>query len=399
MRVLLIDDDEWQLKSLENMLEGIEIQCVSYSSVTDEVLNRINSVDAILLDILMPGIDGIEVLKRISEKQSRVPVYLVSGLAPNVLESLKETGCKFGLNIRMIIHKPVTIEALKALKQDLVDVNDRIVNARLTESERLNSIVSLDLEVAMEQWWFLPYFQLQYDAPNNAFTGVECLARLNHPVIGLVSPAVFIEKLEEKDLIDEFTLKFAEQTCITLTQNSLWQSIRHMSLNVSAKNLTISFANALHKIISRYIKPEECVLEITETVRLADKFEARLAINKLAMYGYGLSLDDFGTGQSTISQLNELPFSELKVDRQFVSDIGQKKTAEAIITATVEIAKELDYRLLAEGVENGAHFAYLQNSGCRYFQGYYFSRPVPAEELEKQQQAFFSRAVADQKGN
>lgn len=382
MRVLVVDDDEWQLRLLSSQLESIGIRCFLHQSITEHTVKQLQAVDAVFLDLIMPEIDGIDMLKFLADKKVTTPVYFISSAPVLVLESLRDTACKFGLNVRRAIQKPVDLETLKEVKQDIARVMQQTQNSQPTEEQRLKNIISLDMTQALDEWWFSPHYQLQYDVEKGTFCGVECLARMSHPVLGNVSPASFIPELEKAKKINQFTLTFVKDICNNLLHHKTWQKLDYFAINISAMSLTVAFVNRLHNLIRVHISPERCVLEITESVRLTDKFEARLAINKLSLLGYTLSLDDFGTGQSTISQLNELPFNELKIDRQFVHDLGKKKTAEAIVTATIDIAKELDYTVLAEGVETEEQFEILKRYHCNLCQGFYFAKPVPIDELE-----------------
>lgn len=383
MRVLVVDDNKWQLKLLSRQLESIAIAHFLHASITEHTVEQLNNVDAIFLDLVMPDIDGIDLLSFIADKEVTTPVYLFSSAPSLVLESLRDTARKFGLNVRQVLQKPVSLERLKEIKKDINLVMELANSLPQTEKRHLNNAASLDMDLALEEWWFTPHYQLQYDLSCKSYRGVECLARMTHPELGNVSPVSFIPELEKSENIDKFTLRLVQDICSSLLHHKIWEKLDYFALNISAKSLTVAFVNQLHKLISHHVDPHRCVIEITESVRLSDKLEARLAINKLSLLGYTLSLDDFGTGQSTITQLNELPFNELKIDRQFVRGLGKKKTAEAIVTATIDIARELNYKVLAEGIENKEQFEILKSYNCNLYQGFYFAKPVPLNALEK----------------
>ena len=213
--------------------------------------------------------------------------------------------------------------------------------------------------------------------------GVECLARWSHPQRGILPPAAFISLIEQHHLIDEFTLvvlrKGAEQLGKWLKQGHNFK----ISVNVSMDNLNRLDLPEVFSDIAQVcaVKTEYIVLEMTET-RLMDNLKVSLeTLTRLRLKGFGLSIDDFGTGFSTMENLKQLPFNELKIDRVFVDGVSHDLAARTMLESSVRLGKIFHLNLVAEGVETAQDWDVIAASGCDEVQGYFVAKPMPAAEL------------------
>ncbi len=380
--MLVIDDDSEQLKLMSKMLVELGCDCVTLSSFDLSVDPLLRGADLLLLDMLMPTKDGIDLLEYMTSKKIYTTTYLCSGLDLEILESTARSSRAFGLNVNGIIQKPVRLEVLQKTISALQQTSNEENSVKNEVSVRSSSIVSLDAQEAIKKWWFSPVFQPQFNCRTLRVDGMECLGTMIHPVLGQVSPVIFIPVLEKQDLISEYTLMFCEQVCREIVKSCLLEHVPKFSINLSAISLNLSYCEQLISVFeSNQLAVDRITFEITGSSVISDSFEATMALSKLRMYGFNLCIDDFGTGFSTILQLNEQPFNVLKIDQEFIKDIGIKKTAEAIILATSEIARELDYRLVAEGVETKEQLMYLLQHGCDIVQGCIISKPIGYEDI------------------
>jgi len=225
-------------------------------------------------------------------------------------------------------------------------------------------------------------YQPKIELNAGAFAGVEALVRWRHPEQGCIGPALFIPLAEQSAVIDALTLWMADQV---LGQAAAWRDQGQqvpVAINVSARNLNqVEFPDLLAETCRRHrIPPGNVIVEITETasqqiVKLLD------TLTRVRLKGFKLSLDDFGVGFSSLAQLQQLPFSEVKVDRIFVKRLVEEKDSRIITRAIINLAHELGLKVVAEGVESAAALQILVDFGCDVAQGYFIARPLPGSEM------------------
>lgn len=241
-----------------------------------------------------------------------------------------------------------------------------------------------DLRVAIEREQFELYFQPQVSLSRRRVVGVEALLRWNHPQNGLISPAIFVPIAEEVGLIGEISRWVLEHSCAQL---ATWRRNGHdqisMSINLAAQDFERGdIVGLVTDCIARHdIPAKQVTLEITEHMMMQDTPGVRAKVAKLREAGLGIAIDDFGTGYSALAYLQKLPISTLKIDRSFVKDMGGLMT-NPIISAIIGIARGFDLELVAEGVEHPQQAAMLRALGCDVMQGFYFSRPLGADDVE-----------------
>ncbi|MBA3929626.1 MAG: bifunctional diguanylate cyclase/phosphodiesterase, partial [Xanthomonas sp.] len=265
----------------------------------------------------------------------------------------------------------------------------RIVFYSLEMNQAMQERLALEnaLREAVRSGQLRLHYQPQVALDNDArLHGVEALLRWRHPEIGEISPATFVPMAEECGLIDELGRWTLEEAC---TQMADWRRrgvpVPRVSVNLSAINfehqdLPAFIGNVLGKC---GLSPDELMVEVTESVMLAQKPEVLANIDAIHRMGVSLSIDDFGTGYSSLSHLHRLPISELKLDMSFVRDLEHSESARALTTSILRIGESLSLKVVAEGVENAAQRAVLASLNCDLLQGYYVSRPLSPHSLER----------------
>ena len=245
------------------------------------------------------------------------------------------------------------------------------------------------LHQALEQNWFVLYFQPQVDQ-HGTIKGVEALIRLQHPTLGLLLPGTFIPLAESSNLITQIGKWVITQACLQLVSWATQPAFMtcRLSINVSIKqfqhpDFVTDLLSELHKTGAN---PKLLTLEITESLSLTDSSYALEKMHLLKQHGIRFSLDDFGTGFSSLTYLKNLPFDELKIDHSFIVDITSNPTSASIVQATIDLSKSLGLTVITEGVETQEQLKFLVQAGCSSFQGYVFYKPLPLEALEKQLQ-------------
>ncbi len=243
-----------------------------------------------------------------------------------------------------------------------------------------------NLQTAIEKDQIDVYFQPKINASTEDIMGFEALVRWEHPELGIISPGLFIPLAEQTDLIHQIGLLVIRKACIRLKK---WQKRFNLPLTMSVNlsPIQLSDKNLIEKISTIIeetgVYPKHLDFEITESEKFKSVKDALLMFKKIVNLGCTLSIDDFGTGHSTLDYLRKIPAKTLKIDQVFVKNIGLSPDDEAILDATIDMAKRVGHFIVAEGVETEEQRQYLSNKGCDYFQGYLYCRPVPAAQIER----------------
>ncbi|MDD5413036.1 MAG: EAL domain-containing protein, partial [Methylobacter sp.] len=244
-------------------------------------------------------------------------------------------------------------------------------------------LIEKELRQALHEKNLLMYYQPQVDCQGNLM-GAEALIRWNHPEKGLISPDIFIPIAEECGLIHAVGSWALEQAFIQLRQWDKQQAhLSHLAINVSPRQFYHGdFMDTLQRLVKQYqIHPSRIMLEFTEGLLMNDVDAAIDKIKKLKKLGYTFSIDDFGTGYSSLSYLKHLPVDQLKIDKSFVDDITNDKEDAVFVGTIIAIAQHMGLGVVAEGVESEIELEFLKQSGCHCYQGYYFSKPLTADQF------------------
>lgn len=250
--------------------------------------------------------------------------------------------------------------------------------------EAIQSEMNLDSALELDQ--FCLYYQPQVESVSHRMTGVEALIRWKHPERGLLSPASFIEIAETTGLISRIGEWVLIQACIQLNE---WEQLGLDYLTISVNISPIHFLQDqlivfLKECLETYkINPEKLVIEITENVALEEFELVQAQMDITRELGFPISVDDFGTGYSAFIYLQHLSVQEVKIDRQFIKGVETDVKSRAIVRAILTLAKSLHMHTVAEGVETEGQLKRLEEMGCFEIQGYYFSKPIPVEKLNK----------------
>lgn len=242
------------------------------------------------------------------------------------------------------------------------------------------------LRTAIENDEFIINYQPQYDAQNNRIFGFESLLRLISKELGFISPLEFIPIAEEYGHITKIGQWVINESC---KQAVKWiekgYKIKSVSVNISSVDLQQpNFIEYIEEIINNTgIDPKILELEITETVLMESLDFSIIVLKQLMEMGIRIALDDFGTGYSSLSYLRKMPINTLKIDKSFIDNITSNQKEESIINSIIEMAHSLELKVVAEGVEIKEQLLVLKKRKCDYIQGYYFSKPLPACEIEK----------------
>ena len=378
---MLLDDEPFMLKLIGRMLSHLQFTDVSACASGVAALLRVDSAqecpDVILLDINMPGMDGVEFVRHLVEHHYRGAVILVSGEDERVLQSVEKLVRAHKINLLGRLNKPVLAEQLAAMLarwkpvlQDSHSAAKRVFSAA-------------ELGAAMSKGELINYYQPKIVVASGDVVGVETLVRWRHPVEGMILPDRFIGLAEQSGLIDQLT-----QGVLTaaLAQARVWQnaglSLR-VAVNLSMDNLIkVSFLNYVVDLVSKSgVAPQQIGLEVTESRLMHDQRIALEILTRLRLNRFRLSIDDFGTGNSSLTQLRDIPFDELKIDQSFVHGASGNETQRAMFDASLGLARQLKMESVAEGVEDRADWNFVRQRGCDLAQGHFIANPMPVESF------------------
>ncbi|MCG8052597.1 MAG: EAL domain-containing protein, partial [Candidatus Thiodiazotropha endolucinida] len=269
----------------------------------------------------------------------------------------------------------------------------RFFQANMQEMARQRMILEAELRVALVEQQFSLYYQPQMRSDGSIYA-LEALLRWQHPYRGIVTPDQFIHVAEDTSMIVEignWVLETAVKQIITWQQQKLFDPSIRYAINVSAKQLeNSSFYSQVKQIIERYkLDPNCLVFEITESLLLPDNKVANDTLKQLSELDITFSVDDFGTGYSSLATIDNAPIGQLKIDRSFISQLQWSQAHDSpkpgnqysLVNAILSMGKALELEVIAEGVETEEQLKVLTHLGCEYVQGYYFSKPIPIEQI------------------
>ena len=332
--------------------------------------------DVIILDLMMPGVDGIEVLRKLAARHQTSRIIISSAHSASVLDASMRLAGALGLRIAGQLPKPVQAARLRELL-------GRQLAAPAAPPDAKPQVTLDELHLALEHNQFVVHFQPQVALADGRYEGVEALVRWQHPQYGLLSPDRFIALAETNGLALPLTrcvLGKALPEAVAQQRAGLKGSV---SFNLPPVALTdVRFPEEVVRLQDQYqARGVELLFELTETSLATDSTAMLDILTRLRLKGFALSIDDFGTGHSSLTMLHQMPFTELKIDLNFVRTAETDATARVIVEKSIALGRGLGLKVLAEGVENEALWHWLRNAGCDTAQGYYISRPLPSNEL------------------
>lgn len=380
-RILMVDDDPFMLKTQSAVLQSMGYGMVGIAGNAAGALARLTKapglVDVIICDLHMPGMDGIEFLQKMRETSFCGGVILLSGEGTHMMHAVQKLlqGSRF--QILGALEKPASRAELHALLETWKPFSVP------TAAGPTMVFSGSDLHTAIHNRELVLHYQPRVDLRTTELVGMEALVRWQHPTYGLVFPDNFIGIAEECGAIDALSAWVFDEA---FGQLALWHAGGmhiQMSVNVSMDNLRApDFATQITALVQiAGIAQQDVTLEITES-RLMSPLPMPLeTLVRLRLQRFRLSIDDFGTGHSSLAQLRDVPFTELKIDRGFVSGARQNPLIRPMLDSSISIAKRLNMQSVAEGVETEDDWHLVRELECDFAQGYFIGRPMAKDKV------------------
>jgi EAL domain-containing protein (putative c-di-GMP-specific phosphodiesterase class I)/FixJ family two-component response regulator len=394
-RLLVIDDDPAVRRVVANVARGTGFAVMDCDGDAELDSCLAEHSDLIILDLVMPVRDGIEVIERLATAHSSARLVLVSGQDRRILASASRLATAHGLKVAAVFTKPFSNAELRSC------LHEQRSALKTGETARLRRVPvdvrASRIDQAMDARELVLHYQPQVSVDSLEWVGVEALARWDHPDLGMLAPDTFVPVAEsEPGLMHRFTDYILRQALADLMPATNVGGFEgRISLNVTADVLAAAeFPQRLVAIAAEAgVSNERLVLEVTETTLPTDPVKALAIQTRLRMLGVSLAVDDFGTGHSSLERLHTFPMDELKIDLSFVRESTSDPEARAIVHNSIMLARDLRVRCVAEGVEDIGALRLLRSLRCGYAQGYFMGRAMPASALAQWGQAWQVRRV------
>ncbi|MBL4797925.1 MAG: EAL domain-containing response regulator [Oleispira sp.] len=382
VNTIIVDDSKSIRVVLDAILNQLGVAGIAHCGTGLEALLMINSrpdyYQLLFVDLNMPEMDGMELIRHLGNQDFKGSIVIISGMEIRVINLASDIARQNKVHLIGNIVKPIRVEELEHILTKFHYFNDHLDTSQLPLSKA-------ELEQAISEQRIVPYYQPKIDSNTNEVHSIEVLARIDNPGHGdSILPIRFIKCAEDNNLIDALTFQLLAKSIIDYKEmrESFGKSLA-LAFNLSPVQLNdLEMPKKLDSLFSQYdIGPSQIVIEVTEEWALQSPNQLE-TLNRLRMKGYGVSLDDFGTGFTNVTQLKSLPFSEIKIDRSFITDIHKDYFSQVIVNTLVDITQKYHCELVAEGIETHEEYEYLKSLKTRMLlQGYLISKPKPKNEL------------------
>jgi EAL domain-containing protein (putative c-di-GMP-specific phosphodiesterase class I) len=332
-------------------------------------------VSIAIIDIGLPGMDGLELIRHLAAMPCRARVIVTGQIDNALLFSVETMAQAYGLELLGTLSKPVSGAALHEL---ILHYKPLPAPSQRTP---VPTFSFAQVGLGLQERQFEPYFQPKIALETGHVKGLEVFARWNHPDYGVLGPRSFIDALEENDRIDFLDWWMIEKSvecCRSLHDQGLSVEV---SINVASETLAHpAFLQQISACVERHqVAPGFLTFEMPESSVLTNDPSFLERLLRLRMIGYGLAIDDYGTGRSNLQLLARVPFTELKIDRSFVDGASRKRGLGTVLSSCLALSRSLERESCAVGVETRQDWDFLQGLGCTYAQGYHIARPMKAD--------------------
>ncbi|OGT16087.1 MAG: diguanylate phosphodiesterase [Gallionellales bacterium RIFCSPHIGHO2_02_FULL_57_16] len=379
LRILVAEDQNFQRKAVVHMLNSLGIENVLQAGNGKQALEilqreQAQPMDIVLSDLDMPEMDGMEFIRHLVKQHLGISIIIMSSMDSSLIASVEKMARSYGHKLLGAVEKPLFPEQLKKLLVLHQQAQKRTAPATA-------SVASFTLEEvlqAVRERQIEPFLQPKVMLKTGRLIGAEALARWIHPEHGVTGPHAFIPLLEQSGNMEELTFLMLEKTagaCRMLLDKGHTLAL---SINLSLSSLgDTTLAERITQVVRRAgVDPHHIILEVTESAAMTNVAHALENLARLRMRGFGLSIDDYGTGFSSMQQLTRVPFSELKIDRSFVTDCTVNHSSHVIVDSSIDMARKLNVKSVAEGVETQEEWDMLKNMNCDVGQGYFIAKPM-----------------------
>ena len=346
---------------------------------------RESTPELIVLDIALGQSDAIEIMRQLEAVGYVGKVLLISGHDETMLAEVAQIGERRGFVMLEPLMKPFRIGDFKK-RFAIADQGSRIETIRVLQAIRATPKVAIDLGDALRNRWLELWYQSKIDLKSLSVCGAEALLRARHPVHGIISPAELLPPAGDP-LYEPLSKFVIEQAMTDWNYFSTQNTPIKLAVNIPVSVLVAPyFIQSIREWLPKNPSFPGLIIEVTEDEIIRDAEAIREAATQLKLYNIHLSIDDFGTAYSSLARLRDLPFSELKLDRSFVSNCALDSAKQSLCLAAIDLAHDFGASICAEGVENADDLRVLIEMRCDTAQGFLFAKPMPLDQFVKMMQ-------------
>ncbi|MDG2148871.1 MAG: EAL domain-containing response regulator [Planctomycetota bacterium] len=370
-RLLIVSDDQAAQGLLGQLCRtrGFDLSHAETVSLVHKYIAK-GLMDLIVLDLDNHDIDGVRLLKALAAGRLSAPVVLMSHCDDRTLHAAQQVGIQHGLHMGRPLLKPLDESASVRSILDALEIHDPAITAT-------------DIREAIHGDQLRLHYQPLVDVKNGHVRNVEALLRWEHPDYGHLNPELVVSLAEKNGLIGlltDWVLTTSLKACAEWRRQG-WDF--RVAVNITPGSLfQLDFADRVVNILNTVgVPPESLIVEITEGQAITEQLDVLETLARLRLARVSLAIDDFGTGYSSLGRLHSLPFTELKIDKSFVMDTPGDPRLEMVVRAIADLGKNLGLTVVAEGVATREAWDLVESMGCDIAQGYFISRPLPADML------------------
>jgi EAL domain-containing protein (putative c-di-GMP-specific phosphodiesterase class I)/ActR/RegA family two-component response regulator len=396
-RLLILEDDPAVGRVIQNVATagGHEARIVSQR---DQFFKAVEDWQPthIALDLVMPDVDGIQILAELGARKCAARIIITSGMGARVLDAAARGAREHGLHIVGLLAKPFAPAALRALLAAPPDSPGNFTPAAVHDPAAAPEFSEAEFRSALQRQDFTVHYQPKVDCINGRLVGFEALVRWPRSHDAWIMPDRFIPFAEQHGLIDELAAVVLDQALgwfgprFVAAHTAAYIAPVHygfadisLSINLSASSLRDMrvVEDSAAACLRHGVPTAKVIFELTETSAMDSPMDALTALTRLRVKGFQLSIDDFGMGHSSMQQLVRMPFTEIKVDKSFVMSASHSRESRTVVKSIVDLARSLGLKSVAEGVEDAGTHALLKELGCDFAQGYWIGRPMAGDSV------------------
>ncbi len=390
IHALVVDDDPVTRGLVAEQLISLQadsVRTVDSGRAALEMLSQHHQINLLVTDLRMPDLDGIALIAALDKFRNRLRVIIISALGDKIMQAASRIGVGYELSILGVIRKPVGRRALAEMLDKFREIPADNTDIKL---EDVPAIRPEDILQALAEHGHHIVVQPEVRAANMSLEAVEVLSRWSHPKLQGHSPGDVIVAAEQAGIINALNQNLIDEAGLAWRSWAQHKLSPRISINLSAITMAdTAFPEWLTNAIAEHnMSPRDLILEVTETAVPAAGTSNLEVACRLGLFGYELSVDDFGTGFANLKQLQDMPFRWLKIDRAFVNQIERSEDARSIVKSSISMAHDLGLETVGEGVETAEQCKLLRDMGCDLLQGYFIAKPMLPAELPQWYEKF-----------
>ena len=372
-RILVIDDEPTFSRMLGRQLEQLGFEVTTSSKVDPAEFADLRDSDVIFVDMLMPEVDGIQALETLARRHVKASVVLMSGVHGEILATAETMAKRSGLRVLGVLRKPFRTPDLRELLENSQDDKPKTVSQPVSSDINIEDILA-----GLERREFDVFLQPIVDLATGELAAYEALARWRSEKFALVVPGRFISLAARHGILPRVSFQVLDRALSYTARLRSKGIVPKVAVNFGAEDMLdsglpekLAQALAVHDL-----PPESLIVELTESSAVTNEIMMLGILARLRLKGIELAIDDFGTSYSGLERLSTVPFTWLKIDKRFTSEMMLNSTARTIVESSIALARRLDMKTVAEGIESEDQLHALKDMGCDLAQGYFIGMPM-----------------------